>query len=143
MTISALLAIAGCKKDAPKSDFSIGSMLPKGAAKFFVNPAFPGADSVMIAARRVFPESGHITLGDFFIGSDAVHDYAVFFAGRESKVGFERTYWRYLIFVKKKTARDWSTARVFDWPDNRTEPFNGPIALLESKGTELGTTSNK
>ena len=105
---------------------------------FFVNPEFRDGKSVMVAARRVLPECGHISLTDFWIGADADHDYAMFFVGRGIKVGFEGTYFRHLIFVKEKSARDWSTARVFDWPNSPIEPFKGPIDLLESKGKEFG-----
>jgi hypothetical protein len=110
---------------------------------FFVNSAFPDGDSLMKAARRVFPDVGKIALGRFWIGADTRYQYAVVFTGLEIKGGFESTYFRYLTFVKQKTAGDWSNARVFDWIEVPMGPFSGPIEVLEAKGEELGKTPNK
>lgn len=137
-----LFAVSGCKKEVlPKKVHPDVSLMRHGeiSEPFFVNPEFRGGKSVMVAVRRVFPECGHISLTDFWIGSDAENNYARFYVGCEIKGGFEGTYFRYLIFAKKKSAQDWAGARVFDWPDSPNEPFNGPIHLLESKGKELGT----
>jgi hypothetical protein len=106
-------------------------------SKYSVDPDFTGGDSVMIAARRVFPDCRHIELNDAVLGADAHYEYAMFFAGRDTRGGFEAIYYRYLIFAKLKSEPDWSSARVFDWP-GRFEPFTGPIEALEKQGEELG-----
>ena len=91
----------------------------------------------MAAARRVFPDARHIYLTDFWLSADPTHEFAVLFAGREIMGSFESTYWRYLAFAKKKTARDWSDARVFDLPDNHPSAWSGTLQSLEQAATEL------
>lgn len=140
-----VILVSGCARGRPVEQpvtewLSVGDPVPE---PFFVNPAFPGGSSILEAARRAFPESAHIVLYDFWLGSDAQCEYAMFFVGREIQGGFESTYFRDLIFAKRKEDPDWSRARVFDWPDAPRAPFGGPIELLELKGEEFGGKSNR
>jgi hypothetical protein len=91
----------------------------------------------MQAARKIFPESAQISLLDFWMSADLTHEFVVFFTGWETDVGFESMHWRFLVFVKKKTDRDWGNARVFDLPDNHPEPFTRSLAWLEAHAKEL------
>jgi len=126
MVLFAFAILLGCAKKTPPQEPTL-----------FTSSEFPGSESVMAAARRIFPESGEIDMRNFFMSVDDTHEFVVVFTGREIKGGFERMYWRYLTFVKKKSDRDWSTARVFDVPDNHFGPFRESMAWLEKNAKEL------
>ncbi len=91
----------------------------------------------MLAARKAFPESGALSLSDFWVSADQHHEFAVFFAGREIKGGFESMYWSYLVFVKPKGARDWTHAQVFELTDNHPAPFAHTLEWLEKNSRQL------
>ncbi|MBI2516619.1 MAG: hypothetical protein HYV95_06855 [Opitutae bacterium] len=131
--IVALAALPACsKKEAPTE-----AVVRNEDPPFFVNPKFTGGPSVMTAARKIFPESSQIDLRDFWTSADGTHEFVVFFVGREIKGGFEGMYWRYLAFAKKKSDRDWASARIFDLPDNRFGPLDRSLAWLEQNAKEL------
>src|SRR5687768_14431289 len=109
IAIAVLSVLPACSKKVTRSETVVRNEDPA----FSVNPKFAGSASVIVAARRIFPESSHISLQDFWTSADGAYEFVVFFAGREIKGGFESTYWRYLTFMKKKSDPDWSEARVF------------------------------
>ena len=126
-------ASTGCAKKETPPGTAVGNEEPA----FAVNPKFAGGESVILTARKVFPESGQISLSDFWTSADSTHEFVVFFAGREIKGGFESMYWRYLVFAKKKTDRDWSSARVFDLLDDHPKPLGRTLEWLEKNAKEL------
>jgi len=113
------------------------------SGEFSVDPGFIGGPSILAAAKRASPESQRISLSRPVLGSDARYDYATFFVGRDTHGGFESTYFRYWIFAKLKSSRDWSEARVFDWPRDYIDPFIGPVSRLEKEGRELPEKPNQ
>jgi len=129
-----MLAFAACERSSPSST---QAKTVHQASAFEINPKFPGGGSIMLAAKKVFPESREIALLDFWMSEDATHEFAVFFVGREIKGSFESMYWRYLAFAKKKTDHDWSEARVFDLRENHPWAMSEPsLAWLEHNAVE-------
>ncbi|MBK9991760.1 MAG: hypothetical protein IPP19_13750 [Verrucomicrobia bacterium] len=76
----ALITVAGCSAAKPIYEDYDADIAPGGnpPAGFFVNPKFPGGESVMTAARRVLPDCGYLALSRFRIGADSQHDFVVF-----------------------------------------------------------------
>lgn len=138
--IACIVVACGCSRNSQEAEgegakwLSVGDPVPE---PFYVNPAFPGGSSILEAARRAFPDSDFIVLYSFWLGSDAQYEYALFFVEREIKKGWEASYFRDLVFAKRREDVDWSRARVFDCPDVRRAPFNGPIEFLEKNGEEF------
>jgi len=140
-----LVFVGGCTEptEPKEEDPSEIRMVDGSPVGFYEDPAFPNGEGLMESARRVMPDAKFISLSHGLPGEDESHQYASFFVGRDISGRFESVYHRYFIFVRPKGATSWRDSRVFDWPDNILEPFSGPIALLEKRGTELKPKKSK
>ena len=123
--------LGACKKQSQPEAATI-----KRDRTAFSSDNFSESASIVSAARKAFPESEQISLMDYWPSSDDTHDFVVFYTSREIKGGFESMYWRYVVFVKKKSEREWLNARVFDLPDNHPGPFSRSLGWLEQNAKE-------